>query len=229
MTILAMVVMGAALSAIPVAGAWAAEPEFEVTKGTFPVAMNSAGNVNGFSFETSRQGEGVVCATASPNGVVTGPKSLSMEERYAKCKVTFAGVGGECGSAEVGIFTALKGTIGYVNKSTQPVGVELEGKETVKSGEEPIFAEFTCTVLGVHFKMQLRGHLIGSTPAKLVEEFEGLHIVYGGTKGKQEITGFEGGPTGQQLKWIVGGEEQGNVSVKMESRVSIAPDKMEIR
>lgn len=228
---LAAIMAVAALGAVPATSAWATTPEFKVTKGKFPILFTS-NNFNGFKFNTEERGEGVTCKTAMLEGHITGPKSVEgVYEYYLGCKGTFFGVNGECSNGEYagerGIVTKeLHGTIGLINKSTSPVGLELEGE--AKSGEEPVFAEFTCTWLGATDTAQLRGHLIGQITTSLEKEVETLPIRYFGEKGKQEFSGFEGGPTGQQLTWRVDSGKIWNAGVTMENRFEFSPNKLEI-
>lgn len=198
-----------ALSALATASASATVPVFRTVNGTFPMKI-AATSKEPVKFEYRGAGTVLMSCTGSslegeiPTvGVVTSQVVSKVVEKFTGCIL-----GGKeawrCGNVETGTVETkpLKGTLGWVNRESHehPAGLELEGEAAPAPGEEPLLAEFTCTVPG-GVKISAVGHLIGQVNAKLNTKSSTLPIIYSTMGGKQAITGFEGGMTGQQLEF----------------------------
>ena len=188
-TILTTIMCVVALSAITASSAAAALPEFQSSTG-YPYKFSGiAGKVNG-EFEG---GLTLTCEKASLSGEFTNQKELAkVVETFTHCESIFIG---DCPTVTT---KSLKGHIAYINKTEHRVGLELEGEG---GGAEPTWAEFPggsdCNT------SVIKGHLIGELNAPINKEGEKeFNLRYIANKGIQAINGFEGGPTGQQLRLV---------------------------
>jgi hypothetical protein len=167
--------LGAAGGTTP---ASAALPEFLPATGTFLSTSGSG------ALETAN-GTQLTCSSATGKGSITGPESAG------NALITFHGCqssGSVCtsGTEPSGLITTheLSGLLGYINKSSKSVGLDL----APTSGTE--FAELNCS--GGMVKVKIRGSLIGEVRPINTKATSG-ELTFQKSAGKQEFTKLEGG------------------------------------
>lgn len=115
---------------------------------------------------------------------------------YHKCTHNILG-GGTCSNnseKNAVVSEPLKGTIGYLGSGkSDSVGLALEG-EAEHGAEEPVYASFSCMMVGYSEPVKIRGHLVGEIGTKTTygtyQESDAL--VYKQSKGVQEALEFSG-------------------------------------
>ncbi|HTC61077.1 MAG TPA: hypothetical protein VK691_13315 [Solirubrobacteraceae bacterium] len=176
-----------AVGAFTAAGA-SASLSFHPSAG-FPVKFSGSGGKA--EFESAKNVD-VECVGQSVTGEITNLTVVSkMVGTFEKCTTE---IGSKCE-----IKTAsLKGTLGYINKSAEQIGLDLEG-ETKVGSEEPVWGEIKCG----EYKAAIKGHVIAriTEPPLNKPAYRTMKLAFSETKGVQEPGGFEGGPSGQQLTW----------------------------
>jgi hypothetical protein len=154
-------------------------------------------------------GQIMECAgTASISGEFINPKAIrNTVVTFTHCKLASY----KCGNAEPETIKSapLSGTLGYVNKAKQEVGLMFGAEFKHKPLEKPPIwaAAVFCLAGGTGQKADLVGELISSiTPVnRQVKVGEHFSLVNQGSfSGIQEITKFEGGVENQQLSWSTG-------------------------
>ncbi|MCW3056336.1 MAG: hypothetical protein JWO21_305, partial [Solirubrobacterales bacterium] len=169
-----------AVSAVAVASASAALPEFTV----FPNKATGSGGAG--TLETLK-GEKVTCTAEKDKSEINGAKTVKgVVVTFTGCKESvFKANCNSAGAAAGEIVTnELSGEIGYVNKATKAVGLDLK-----PVGE--LFAEFNCT--GGLLKLKVKGSVIGKlSPVNTATKEFKLEFKLAGV-GKQEIEKFETG------------------------------------
>jgi hypothetical protein len=178
--------------------------EFEPAGGTgkFPVKFSDTSQgapiitASGKGFEPSCGKETIVGQVA--NATTINKVVITLTE----CQLR----GVACGNVGTSTIETvpLKGMLGYLNRTTEEVGLKLQPE----SGT--LWAEFICHTVGGE-KVEIEGSLIGYLNPHFNEKRSSLQPYYGASVGKQEIVGFEGGATGQQLhvNWPYGYETLG--------------------
>lgn len=161
---------------------------------------NSLVSTSGAGTLETVSGETVKCKTDSDSGLISGPKSVSdVYVTFKGCKAIVLGfLEVACkttGAASEEIVTnELEGSIGYTNASKKEVALKLEPVGS-------LFATFECA--GV--TLEVRGHVYGKlTPVNT--KTTTYKLVFKQSKGKQEITKFEGGSSNETLETSKAGE-----------------------
>ncbi|HTC60830.1 MAG TPA: hypothetical protein VK691_12035 [Solirubrobacteraceae bacterium] len=178
-------------------GAEAKTLRFIPRSGTFP--QKFSGETGTPRLETS-PGRKLVCSGHTKlTGQFNGPTEVTNTVvTFEKCR--FEGFAAcENSGTEIIKTKTLTGKLGYISKSKEEVGLDFTGE--AKTGSEPVWAEFTCSLLG---KVSITGHVIGNITKphlNLPGETE-FALSFDETKGVQTPSAFEGGPSGQQLHWI---------------------------
>jgi hypothetical protein len=166
----ALIALGASVSA----SASAALPEFKSSK--YPVTFTGAGAAAHFQ---EKGGGSYTCISSSISGEITGPNELS------KVVVKFVGpCGGFCKQKGLESWETkeLKGSLGYVSKPSQQVGLLLEAVTA------PIA---NCERAGGQQKWKIQGSFIGQiTPVRqMVKTFT---LNYQQKEGVDGVRKFEG-------------------------------------
>jgi hypothetical protein len=182
-------------------GKFEAGCEKEKAGGGFEKAeVSSATSFTATSGEVTLQGEDAffTCKASTEEGQITGAKTVG------KVLVTLTGckqpefeseceTGAKAGEIKL---NELTGELGYTNKSTKAVGLDLKPA----SGE--LMVKFVC--LGFLAKVELKGSIIGRiVQANKISKTEVLQYKRSGSL--QEFTKFEGGPTDALSISIEGG------------------------
>lgn len=172
-----------ATSVVGVAGASAALPEFS-TSGTF-TGTSGAGKLETVGGST------VTCKKDKSSGSFSGKTVSNVKVTFEECETTLFGFFPvSCTNI---VTKTLSGELGYINKSTKTVGLDLKPA----SGSE--LANTECG--GVTIVVD--GSVIGQiTPTKT--KTTKYTLTYTQSEGKQTIQKFEGGPT-DTLSASVGG------------------------
>jgi|SRR5271154_257902 len=194
-----------AMSAVVVASASAAEPEFGRCKkeaGKFKDAKCDEETGTEFNWVPLKAGEKVkydsssgagtlethnlekiTCTSDTNEGELTGPKSGTVVVTFLGCESS----GFKCKSSGQAAGTIVTNTLetelGYINAAKHEVGLSLKPK-----GE--LFVEFEC--VGGIIKVKTRGSVIGRmTPILEMSETSLLVFTKTGDPCSQEITAFE--------------------------------------
>jgi hypothetical protein len=193
------ILCAAAVSAIGAASAFAdSEPGyFKFTNGAIAGAHFTA-STGSVTLRSAHQE--LACTSSSLSGEFGEEVGFSGTQHVRDVVESFKGCTYKAGEGstklkcpEVAASSNLRGTLGVIDQSEHPVGLELEGEA---GGEAPEFLNVKCGGWSLKFS----GHVIGrlnmppNTPYK-----KDVILTFAGTGAKQGIEGFEGGPTGLHL------------------------------
>jgi hypothetical protein len=197
-----------ALVAISAASASAAEPAFyecaKVTGGKYEKGCGKEGGKGGYEIKEGIGKKGalkgksgpakletpglgaVTCTGSKDSGVVTSPTHISkIVTEYKGCETQgkkCASPGEKAGTIKT---NNLEGELGYINKSSDEVGVDIKAE----GGGN--LAEFNCEGLAV----ETAGSVIGHQEGDINKFSKESSLNFYNTGGKQNPTKLEGGPT----------------------------------
>ncbi len=198
-----------ALFAIAAVSASAAEPAFyecaKVTGGKYSKGCKAEGGKGGYelregigakhafkgkggkaTLHTPAVGGEVTCASFADKGELTSPTTEGkVVSTFSKC----TSLGKSCHSpgAKPGtiVTNPLKGSLGYINKAKDEVGVDLSAETGT------VLAEFECEGLSIVTTGSVIGH---QTPVNVfTKTMKSTFVV--NSEGFQDVKSFEGGPT----------------------------------
>jgi hypothetical protein len=156
-----LVVAMLVVSAVAVASASAALPEFVPGPGGFPnhfTALQLGTGILETRGEIGGKKRTVECSHGSTLGFIKSEKDLLVNSIvYTGCKSTAFGAGKcQSGATEGEIITLpLLGLLGYINKATPTVGILFEPDGTIEH-----FASFNCKTLAGNENLTVKGSVI---------------------------------------------------------------------
>lgn len=187
-----------ALGAFASASASAALPEFVPANGKFPVKFTAGGTEMWLESSNHR----ITCTSEATIGEITGPKTVKATVYYKSCMETpfkQACWNGESSAKQI-TTAPLVGRIGYINKTTKQVGLQLEG-EKHKEFEDPRWDAFQC---GGETHISVNGEPIAPL-SPVNSQLTSFSFPAHQKNGSQEIKKLEGGLEGYpyqlSLKW----------------------------
>lgn len=180
----------------------------EAIPGGFVKVESAAANPLAFTstsptgYLENAKGEKIECKSDSNEGVITGPKTVTVTVKFKECK---GPLGTTCtstapkakNSGEIET-NSLTGTLGYINAAAKEVGLSL------KPTTGTLFTKFKCELIGIGEEIEVgegtgKGgdSVIGTvTPVGSVSTTGELnYLCKSGSSGTQAIGSFEGGTT----------------------------------
>lgn len=190
-----------ALSGLGASSATAALPEYVSKSGGHEGSLDIS--IPGTITMHTTSGIEIQCKYGAMVAILSG-STLRGTARLGQCELDFLGKyscrnGGT--ESENWILAHLTGKLGYIEKATKKVGVELAGE----TGETAILASGIHCALLTTSGTSIIGHVIGKIgPVNTLTKH--FTLEYAEKGGIQEIGNFEGGPLEQHLSflWEVG-------------------------
>ena len=189
-----------ALTAVAASAASAATLPFiegQTTKAEYKGTVPTAGGTG--TLETAN-GNTVKCTKSSSTGTAESEKKVKkVVVTFEGCEATIGGIKAKCNTAgEVAgkiVTKELEGELGYINKATPSVGLDLwpasrTAEEKTKHTFNALFVEFECTGFA---KSKVRGSIIGELTPVNGAAGKTLTLTYkkGAAKGEQLIKKME--------------------------------------